>query len=231
MIIGIISALEEEIKFIRYRMNQHKTFLVGGCKIYIGLIKNITIILVVSGVGKTLASLGTTILVNNYKPNVIINIGTAGSIISELQIGDIVIANEVSYYDVDMTAFGYKLGQVSGFPIKFTANKDLINQTEICMNQLNFRFKKGLIVSGDKFINDIKYLKFIFTNFPKAVAIEMESAAIAHICYIFQIPFIAIRSISDIVSKQSNINFKKNLINSTEKCCIAINKILTNISN
>ncbi|MXP51167.1 5'-methylthioadenosine/S-adenosylhomocysteine nucleosidase [Pantoea sp. SoEX] len=228
MKIGIIGAMQEEIDFVRNMMDKCKLFLVGRCKIYVGLLRNIKVILLESGVSKTLASINTTTLINLYKPDIIINIGTAAGISLDLEIGDIVIANQVCYHDVDMTAFGYDVGQICGYPRNFFPDNKLVIQMESCIKKLNFNAKRGLIVSGDIFVNNIKYLMKIRENFPQAIAVEMEATAIAVVCYNFQIPFTIIRSITDFADKKSRVNFRKHLISSSRKCCIVIDHFLKN---
>ncbi|MBK4775573.1 5'-methylthioadenosine/S-adenosylhomocysteine nucleosidase [Candidatus Pantoea edessiphila] len=226
MIIGIIGAMEQEVKFLLDMIDECKISLIGRYKIYTGLINNIRVILIQSGVSKTVVAVSTTILVNFYKPDIIINIGTAAGISLDLKIGDIVIADQVCFHDVDLTTFGYSLGQVCGYPKTFFTDKNLVFQMAKCSNQLKFNMKVGLIVSGDIFINGTMSLIKICKNFPKAIAIEMESAAIALVCYDFQIPFIVIRSITDFADKKSNLIFKKHLINSSKKCCVVIDQFL-----
>ncbi|PPI88669.1 5'-methylthioadenosine/S-adenosylhomocysteine nucleosidase [Candidatus Pantoea edessiphila] len=230
MKIAIIGAMEEEIQYIRDSIDEYKLLSIKGYKIYIGNTKKNKIFLLESGIGKTIVTLTTTLLINLYNPDLIINIGTAGSLSSNLKIGDIVISKSVCYHDVDMTAFGYMMGQISGFPAEFTANKSLVIHAKICANQLKLKSKIGLIVSGDAFVNNIHSLMKICKYFPKAVAVEMEATSIAHVCYVFQIPFIAIRSISDTVDNKSYLNFREHLINSSKKCCKVVNKFLTNVS-
>ncbi|PPI86616.1 5'-methylthioadenosine/S-adenosylhomocysteine nucleosidase [Candidatus Pantoea edessiphila] len=230
MKIGIIGAMKEEIQLILNMIEKCKSYSISGCKIYLGYFKNIKIFLLESGIGKTIAALKTTLLINFFKPNIIVNIGTAGSLSLDLKVGDIVISDEVCYHDVDMTVFGYSLGQVSGFPAKFSADKNLINQAEICIKQLNFNAKKGLIISGDTFISNIKSFTRVRKLFPQAIAVDMEATAIAQVCYQYQLPFVVIRSISDIVNGQSYLSFKKHLKSSSAKCCIMINKFITNLS-
>ncbi|STW31514.1 5'-methylthioadenosine nucleosidase [Klebsiella michiganensis] len=127
--------------------------------------------------------MGATLLMEHCKPDVIINTGSAGGLASTLKVGDIVVSDETRYHDADVTAFGYEYGQLPGCPAGFKADDKLIAATETCISALNLNAVRGLIVSGDAFINGSIGLAKIRHNFPQAVAVEMEATAIAHVCH------------------------------------------------
>ncbi|MBK4765319.1 MAG: 5'-methylthioadenosine/adenosylhomocysteine nucleosidase [Pantoea sp. Brub] len=228
MNIGIIAALKQEINSLLDMFSSHTVLFIGGCTIYKGHINNVKVFIIQTGVGKTSVSIGTTLLLYLYQPKCIINIGLAGSLSTLLKIGDIVISTELSYHDVDITAFNYPLGQISGCPLKFLADKNLIVQIVNCIKKLNFSYMKGMILSGDSFINSTKSLLFLRKNFPQAIAVEMEGASVAHICYKFNVPFVIIRYISDNANMQSNLDFNKQLNIASVKLAFILKKLITN---
>ncbi|QFQ32940.1 5'-methylthioadenosine/adenosylhomocysteine nucleosidase [Buchnera aphidicola (Aphis fabae)] len=211
MNIGIIGALDQEVKMFKKIINCKQIKNIGQFKIYIGTFKKNNIFLIRSGIGKVSASIASMILINLFKPNIIINSGSAGSLYPKLQIGDIIIPNELCYYDVNLINFGYSRGQIPQYPKKFKINKNLYHIViEIAM-KFKYQFNTGLLLTGDSFIrgeNLINKLKFQFSS---AIAVEMESTAIAQVCYQFHIPLIVIKSISDLSDKQATLNFKKNI--------------------
>ncbi len=89
----------------------------------------------------------------------------------------------------------------------FAADTKLIEAAESCIKQLNLNAVRGLIVSGDAFINGSVGLAKIRHNFPQAVAVEMEATAIAHVCHNFGMPFVVVRAISDVADQQSHLSF------------------------
>ena len=101
----------------------------------------------------------------------IINTGSAGGLASTLKVGDIVVSDETRYHDADVTAFGYEYGQLPGCPAGFKADDKLIAAAETCISALNLNAVRGLIVSGDAFINGSIGLAKIRHNFPQAVAV------------------------------------------------------------
>lgn len=217
MKIGIIGAIEKEIFLIRDALQNLKKIKIYGLNAYIGSINNTQLILVESGVGKTASTMSITLLMYIYKPNIIINIGSAAKLTNFLNIGDIVISTEVRYHDVDVTAFGYELGQIPKYPSVFVASENLIKIFKLCIKNLNYNIKMGLIISGDTFINHNNILNDLLKRFPTAIAVDMEAASIAHVCYEFQVPFIIIRMISDTADETSHLIFKENIVLSATK--------------
>ncbi len=142
-----------------------------------------------SGIGKVAAALKTAEIITTYHPDLIINSGVAGGLCKDLQIGDVVYGKQVCYHDVDCGAPSVR-GQVQGFPPVYESTSDF-----------DFAFaenvRSGLIVSGDQFISTPQQTAQIRKIFPQAIAVDMESAAIAQTCYIHKVPFMILRLISD----------------------------------
>lgn len=234
--VGIIGAMDQEVMHLRTKIKKCKLqplrCLLKGIEIYTGELHYVNVSLLKSGIGKAATAMGVTLLLDYCQPDYVINIGTAGGLCKGLAIGDIVISQEVIYHDVDMTAFGYAKGQVAGFSERFQANKELVTIAEKCLQKLKLTVEKtcprninlptitGLICSGDSFINGGKLLNHLLTNFPDAIAADMESAAVGQICYQYGIPFIIVRAISDLACQYSHLNFKaflyKTVIKSSE---------------
>ncbi|WP_343183690.1 5'-methylthioadenosine/adenosylhomocysteine nucleosidase [Buchnera aphidicola] len=205
MKIIIVSALKKEIIILAKKNN-----FIKKKKIYIKSIYKKKILLSKLGIGKTSSGIQCSLLLKKYKPNLVINIGTAGSLTKNLKIGDYIIPNKLCYHDVDMTQFNNSIGQIEGFPKKFKVNLNFFLKTKKFFKKNNIKFKTGLSLSGDQFINNKKKVKKILKFFPKSISVDMESAAIAQTCYIFKTPFLIIRTISDFSNNNSNIIYKKN---------------------
>lgn len=198
--IGIIGAMESEVKAIYQKMTSKQEIKLCDLIFYKGFINEKEIVVVKCGVGKVNAALCTQVLISNFHPSQIINTGIAGATGVGLEIYDFVISSEAVYHDFDTSAFGYKLGQVPGLPERFKADEKLISTFENAFYQTDFskshKIQKGTVASGDQFISDSKKKSFIIQNFhPKCV--EMEGAAIAQTCYKNQVPFLIIRCMSD----------------------------------
>ena len=198
--IGIIVAEEKELIEVKNIMDSIKEKKKKKKIFYIGNIDNIKVVLVKSNVGKVNSSRICQVLIDNFDIELIINVGTAGSVDNRLNIGDIVVANELVQYDFDVTPFGRKLGEIENIGESIKVHENLLNL-------FSDNVYKGVIASGDKFIIDIKEKEKIRNNF-KALCIDMESASIAQVCFLDKIPFIIIRSITDKLDGSSKIEFE-----------------------
>ncbi|WP_426877205.1 5'-methylthioadenosine/S-adenosylhomocysteine nucleosidase [Glaesserella parasuis] len=230
MKIGIIGAMEQEVEILLSYMAEPKLTEIAGCKIYEGKINNTDVALLQSGIGKTASAMGTTLLLQLAKPEMVINTGSAGGLDANLNVGDIVISTEVRHHDVDVTAFGYEKGQLPANPAAFMANEQLaqiaIKETE----KAGFNAVSGLICSGDLFVNGSDMIARIRNDFPSVKAVEMEAASIAQVCHAFQVPFVVVRAISDVADKESHLSFDEFLPLAAEKSSEIVLAMLNNFA-
>ncbi|MDY4314010.1 5'-methylthioadenosine/S-adenosylhomocysteine nucleosidase [Pectobacterium actinidiae] len=230
MKVGIIGAMEQEVTLLRDRIENRQTFQRAGCEIYTGYINGVDVALLKSGIGKVSAALGTTLLLEHSKPDVVINTGSAGGLAPTLNVGDIVVSDEVRYHDADVTAFGYEPGQMAGCPAAFLADEKLISVAQEAIAELQLNAVRGLVVSGDAFINGAEPLARIRTTFPKAIAVEMEATAIAHVCHQFAVPFVVVRAISDVADKESHLSFDEFLSVAAQQSTRMVEAILAKLA-
>ncbi|MDY4388246.1 5'-methylthioadenosine/S-adenosylhomocysteine nucleosidase [Pectobacterium aroidearum] len=230
MKVGIIGAMEQEVTLLRDRIENRQTFQRAGCEIYTGQINGVDVALLKSGIGKVSAALGTTLLLEHGKPDVVINTGSAGGLAPSLNVGDIVVSDEVRYHDADVTAFGYEPGQMAGCPAAFAADEKLIALAQEAIADLQLNAVRGLVVSGDAFINGAEPLARIRTTFPKAIAVEMEATAIAHVCHQFAVPFVVVRAISDVADKASHLSFDEFLSVAAQQSTRMVEAILAKLA-
>ncbi len=206
--IGIIGAMDEEIRLLKEKMDVIESVSIANSDLFVGNLEGKEVVLLKSGIGKVNAAIATTILFEKYQPEFVINTGSAGGFHSDLEVGDLVISSEVAHHDVDVTAFDYDYGQVPGLPPTYQADPVLIEKTLLAAKQLeDSEVMKGLICTGDSFMQDEAKVNFVRDKFPNMIAAEMEAAAIAQVCYQYSCPFVIIRSLSDIAGKYSSISF------------------------
>ncbi|RFU65795.1 5'-methylthioadenosine/S-adenosylhomocysteine nucleosidase [Peribacillus glennii] len=210
MKLAIIGAMEEEVAILRGKIENLEQVTIAGCEFNTGRLNGVDVILLKSGIGKVNAAMSTTILLEKFKPDAVINTGSAGGYLPSLNVGDVVISTEVRHHDVDVTAFGYEYGQVPQMPPAFVSDKKLLETAlEAAKEIRDIQVVKGLIVTGDSFMSDPDRVEFVRGKFNDLHAVEMEAAAIAQVAYQFNVPFVIIRSLSDIAGKESNISFDK----------------------
>jgi len=207
MKIGIIGAMEEEVEILKDKMGEYQEKNIAGSIFYTGYINGKEIVLLKSGIGKVNAAMGTTLMIQLYQPDYIINTGSAGGFKSDLKIGDIVISNELRYHDVDATVFGYEFGQVPGMPANYRPDGRLIKVAEQAATNMDINVVTGLITSSDSFMDNIDRVNAVREQFPTVYAAEMEATAIAQVCAQFDIPFVIIRSLSDIAGDETKVSY------------------------
>lgn len=204
--IGIIGAMLEEIEVIKNEMKNISEEKINNIIFYKGYFNDKEVILVQSGIGMVNISILSTLLIEKYKVKKIYFSGVAGSLNEKVNIGDIIIADSLEHYLFDASAFGYKIGEIPRMQSSiFYPNETLIDAKEkLKYNKVYY----GKIVSGDKFVESKLEKKKIGLEF-NALAVDMESSALAHVCYILGVDFLVIRSISDSLGNDSTLEFDK----------------------
>ncbi|MGX7109304.1 5'-methylthioadenosine/adenosylhomocysteine nucleosidase [Facklamia miroungae] len=205
--IGIIGAMEEEIRLLKAEMVNAEPIEYHGFVFYQGVLNEQEVVLVQSGIGKVNASVSVVLLVEHFSVDLIINTGSAGGLAPELKVGDLVIADGLIHHDVNLLAFGYEKGQMAGMPTIYQPDETKSQLAYQLANQKGQPVTIGLIASGDQFISDSQQIKKIIQAFPEVKAVEMESAAIAQAAYVLSTPFIIIRSISDKADESASMSF------------------------
>lgn len=191
---GVIVAMESEFELLASAMENKVERQISGLLFLEGKMAGKTMILGKSGIGKVSAAIGAVEMLRFFSPDCIINSGVAGGLDAALQVSDIILGEKTVYHDV-WCGEGNAYGQIQGLPPYYLADRNLLQAALSIDSPVNIR--SGLICSGDRFITKAAELNFIKEKFPEAIAVDMESCAIAQVCYQYSIPFISIRIISD----------------------------------
>ncbi|HEN0120859.1 5'-methylthioadenosine/adenosylhomocysteine nucleosidase [Streptococcus agalactiae] len=212
MKIGIIAAMEEELKLLVENLEDKSQETVLSNVYYSGRYGEHELVLVQSGVGKVMSAMSVAILVESFKVDAIINTGSAGAVATGLNVGDVVVADTLVYHDVDLTAFGYDYGQMSKQPLYFHSDKTFVSTFEAVLSKEEMTSKVGLIATGDSFIAGQEKIDVIKGHFPQVLAVEMEGAAIAQAAQATGKPFVVVRAMSDTAAHDANITFDEFII-------------------
>lgn len=219
--------MEQEVAILRNQMENCETFHHAGSVFFSGFMHGHEVILIKCGIGKVAAAIGTTLMLENFQPDCIINTGSAGGFDPTLNVGDIVVSTEVRHHDVDVTAFGYEIGQLPGLPPAFRANEKLVEIATSSAEAVgHVQTKQGLVCTGDIFMADAQKVEHTRESFPTMLACEMEGAAIAQVCHQFDIPFVITRSLSDIAGKEAPSSFDSYLEQASEHSSKMVIKML-----
>lgn len=197
MKIGIIVAMDKEFaQLVKLLDNatttehNHKTFVTGRMGQH-------TLIIQQCGIGKVNSTIGAVEMIDQYEPNLVISTGVAGGADPTLEVQDVVIGTEYTYHDAycgDANAYG----QLQGMPARYTVAQCVTDAIENTIAESNVNIRKGLTVSGDWFVDSREKMSKIMKQFPEALAVDMESCSIAQTCYVYGVPFVSMRIISDV---------------------------------
>ncbi len=216
--IAIIGAMPQEVTALTKQLEDKKTLNIAGINIENGQLNGVPVVVAQCGIGKVNATIATTLVIEHFKPKALINTGSAGGIGDGLCIGDVVIGSSVAHHDVDVTAFGYQIGQMAQMPVTYTSDRQLLTIAKQNTHHFaNAKVHQGQIVSGDQFIADSKRFATIKAHFPQAIAIEMEAAAIAQTCHRFDVPFVVVRAISDLADEAADVSFEEFIVTAGEQ--------------
>lgn len=207
--IGIIGAMELEVETLKSEMNVTKVVKKAGMEFFEGTLNGANVVVVRSGIGKVNAALCTQILADLFEVTHIINTGVAGSLNAALDIGDILISKDAIHHDMDVTIFGYPLGEVPQLGTReFPADENLIQLAKkACETAIpDVKSAIGRVVSGDQFISTKEVKEHLIETFQGDCA-EMEGASIAHGAYLNNIPFVIIRAISDKADDSAEMDY------------------------
>jgi len=200
--IAIIGAMQQEVDEILTLCQNVESKGINNTQFYTAKCSSTDVVIAVSGVAKVAAALTTTCLFENFTVDGVINIGTAGGLKSEQEVLDVVVSSEVAHHDVDITAFGIKRGFGQRFSYK--AEPAFVDVLSKMIDQDTHRVWIGPMVSGDQFIHRQDQVDKIMTDFASANCVEMEAASIAQVCEHYKVPFVVIRSLSDITVRDDN---------------------------
>ncbi|ACG62804.1 TPA: 5'-methylthioadenosine/adenosylhomocysteine nucleosidase [Streptococcus equi subsp. zooepidemicus] len=217
MKIGIIAAMEEELRFLLEQLQDSQEHQLLSNTYYTGRLGRHELILVQSGVGKVMSAMTVAMLAEHFQADAIINTGSAGAIASELAIGDVVVADRLVYHDVDVTAFGYDYGQMAAQPLYFDSDSKLVETFKQVLDQEKTNSRIGLIATGDSFIAGQESIDTIKAHFPETLAVEMEGAAVAQAAHAAGKPFIVVRAMSDTAAHDANITFDQFIVEAGKK--------------
>lgn len=226
---GIICALNIEVDGLKSLMESPEERLIAGLNFVSGKIVGKDAVLLECGIGKVNAAIGAQIMIDYYKPDVIINSGIAGSLSRELKIGDIVISSDCVEHDMNGTALGDPRGEIwytDEKRIDIPADKATYEKLYKCCENLGVNVKIGRVATGDIFISSVKQREYIAKEF-SALCCEMEGGAVGHVCYRNKVPFAVLRAISDDLTHNQGMDFEEFKLLAAENSIKAVKRFMS----
>lgn len=214
--LAIMGAMEEEVNLLHDAMQCDGKDTHAGITVSRGKLKGTDVVLAQSGIGKVNATICTQMLVDLYQPDALLFSGVAGGLLPNMQVGDLVIASHLIQYDMDLTAFGRRHGEIPGHDRMVESDPGLVQKAAEAFD-LAFpgsvdgpNLMLGTVVSGDRFISDAETLRWLQREFA-ALATEMEGAAVGYTCSLNKLPFVIVRGLSDTAGESASGDFEDNL--------------------
>ena len=224
----IVGAMQQEVEKIQNWMNgtPKSTKRATPLPYWIATHGSHTLYLVQCGIGKVAAGVSVSSLLDLFPIDFILNTGSAGGLQANQSIGDLVFASATAYHDVNVTGFGYALGQIPQMPAQFPSDQNLLVKAQIAAEELGLPFHTGLILSGDSFVHTKEQTTALMNHFPLAICVEMEAAAIAQVAYLYHVPYLVTRALSDKADSQASLDFEAFLEKASESSSQLIKKIV-----
>ena len=205
--IGIIGAMDIEVERFRDVMDASEVISISGIDFYRGTIGNSQVVVAKCGIGKVFAAICAEAMIIHFNPQVIINTGAAGGLSPDLNIADIAVATGVVQHDMDTSPLGDPVGLISGInKVVIPADQYYGDKLTAAARELGLHCVRGIIASGDTFVATNQQRSRIRDSF-EAIACEMEGAAVGQVCYVNNVPFVILRSISDSSSDSATMEY------------------------
>lgn len=230
MIIGIIGAMDEEVEILLKEIMVERKESKAKMEFSCGKLWGQNVVVVRSGIGKVNAAVCTQILIDDFNVDNIVNVGIAGGIGENINPGDVVIGESLIQHDMDTSAFGDRIGQIPRLDtFDFKCSQVLVNKAKsACIHLNESKSFIGKIVTGDQFIADVEKIRWLKEEF-EAAACEMEGGSIAQVCYLNNIPFVVIRSISDNANTGAHMDYEKFKFIAVENSVTILRNMLKNM--
>ncbi len=230
MRIGIIGAMHLECEYFREKLDEtvHSQYL--DIKITRGQWSGHEICLLESGIGKVNATLATEWLARDFKPELVINTGSAGGIKTGAKVGDFVFADKVCHHDVDVSPIGFKFGELPRLPVYYPIKSHWLNRLDQVATALDDSHHIGTIATGESFIYHDHQVLQIQQRFDQVIACEMEAAAVAQVCHLHEIDFLILRNLSDVAGAEAQTSFNQYIDQAGRKSTALVLQLIQQIS-
>ncbi len=230
--VGIIGALDSEIELLKEKATIRTSRTIAGRIYHEGELEGRRVVLVKAGVGKVNAAMTAQLLIDEFEVGSVVFTGIAGGINPALHVGDVVISEKLIQHDYGLISEdGFKpwriviadsAGGERSLPY-FEPDSQLVSIAESAARQVDFpspdstmsihvagpvRSYLGCIVTGDQFIASEEKRAWLEESFG-AYATEMEGGAVAQVCVSNGVPFVIVRTLSDLANEDANIDIER----------------------
>ena len=209
MKVGIISAMDQELELLKNQMGEHKDTAIAGMVFSEGILGGKEVAMVVGGVGKVNSAVHAQLLISKFDADMLIFTGVAGSLDPKIDICDIVVSTDCVQHDVEASALGYAPGEIPYQEVSFFEADTALREAAVrAVREAapEVHVFEGRIASGDQFVSSVEDKERIVSIFG-ALCCEMEGAAVAHVAWLNDVPFVVIRAISDKADGSAHMDY------------------------
>jgi adenosylhomocysteine nucleosidase len=223
---AIVSAMHEELSAVLALMPDEHKQVVAGREFWLGHLHGHDVIVVLSRIGKVAAATTATLAIERFKADRVIFTGVAGGLGAGVKVGDIVVARSFLQHDLDASPIfpKYELPYygLSRLPTDRALADSLLQAASHVVSNLHQtlgeaacaqfglaapQVHEGLVISGDRFVSTTSESRALQAALPEALAVEMEGAAVAQVCFDYGVAFGAVRTISDRADDLAHAHF------------------------
>lgn len=241
MTLALVSALPEELQAVLDLLPDEQRVVVGKRVFWQGHLHDQPVVAVLSGIGKVAAANTATLLAERFRASAIVMTGVAGGLGTGVRVGDVVVARELLQHDMDASPI-FPRHEVPGHgrsrfatdatltarlaqACEGTLRDPLVTLGESAVTAFGLQapgLHRGLLVSGDRFVSRTSESQALQAELPDALAVDMESAAVAQVCADFDLPFAVVRTISDRADDAAHVDFPRFLTQVASRYSAAI---------
>lgn len=217
--LGVMAAMPEELAAIVAAIHADEVLALGGRTYYRGHYRDEPVVAVVSRIGKVAAAATTAILLERFQPRAVVLTGLAGAIHPDLRVGDIVVADQLIQHDLDARPLFARhevplLGVTALAADPMLADRFAAAGARFVLPPALAwleppRVWRGLVASGDQFFASTGAVAALRALLPAVLAVEMEGAAVAQVCFEHGVPFAIARVISDTADHAAGTDFPR----------------------
>lgn len=200
--IAILAPMQEELDALKALLPPGTSEHLRGLNLVRVEFRGKRLLLARSGVGKVNTAMNLALLLGHLPVDEVVNIGSAGGLRVGQRILDLVVPDEVVGVDVDVTPLGFEYGQMLGEPASYHPDPALRARfARVAANWEDMPIvHSGAVGSGDSFVYKPEQVAEIRRRFgdDRVACVEMEGVAVAQVCRRFGVPFLIVRSLSDV---------------------------------
>jgi adenosylhomocysteine nucleosidase len=240
-VIGIMSAMHEELAAVLAQMPHEQRVSVAGRDFWVGHWHGHEVVAVLSRIGKVAAATTATVLLERFHVDTLVFTGVAGGLGADVHVGDVVVATGLVQHDMDASPLFPRHEVPLYGRARFETDVELVVQLASATRQvlgdarrhlgektlIEFQLSapqvhQGLVVSGDRFVSTTAESDALHLALSDALAVEMEGAAVAQVCHDYRVPFAAVRTISDRADDEAHTDFNRFICEVASRYSLAI---------